>query len=282
MSNLRLLSKVLTGRPTLEGAGVRLKRVFGFREVPAFDPFLMLDDFGSKNPDDYTAGFPWHPHRGIETVTYMLQGTTAHGDSLGNSGTIGPGQVQWMTAGRGIIHQEMPEPQPDALRGVQLWVNLPRSHKMMPPRYRDIAASAIPIHRTSEGALVRIIAGRLGKDVGPVREIIGDPEYLDVELPAGTAFRREIAGAHTVFAYVLEGKGAFDASGKDIVRGQAVLFGGGSAVEIEAGKAGLRFLLVSGLPLGETVAWRGPIVMNTDAELDLAFEEYANGTFIKS
>ncbi|MCX6561784.1 MAG: pirin family protein [Candidatus Aminicenantes bacterium] len=276
----RKVKKVFAARPTLEGAGVKLKRAFGFREVPLFDPFLMLDDFGSKNPDDYTAGFPWHPHRGIETVTYMLEGHVDHGDSLGNSGTVGPGQVQWMTAGRGIVHQEMPRREAAGLRGLQLWINLPRAHKMTEPRYRDISAESIPTVRTPEGAEVKIIAGRFQSVGGPVREIFGNPEYLDVTLPPGTPFVREIEAKHGAFAYVMEGSAEFGPSAERVVRGQTALFGSGPAVRATAGPEGARFALISGRPWGQPVAWRGPIVMNTEEELDQAFREYENGTFL--
>ncbi len=190
MSAFRRVKKIFTARPTLEGAGVKLKRAFGFREAPLFDPFLMLDDFGSANPADYMAGFPWHPHRGIETVTYVLQGAVDHGDSMGNAGSIGPGQVQWMTAGRGIIHQEMPRSEPGVLRGLQLWVNLPREHKMTAPRYRDITAESIPAVRTAEGGIVKVIAGRFGDAEGPVKEIFGNPSYLRRRAAGGGVDRK--------------------------------------------------------------------------------------------
>lgn len=277
----RRIKAVYAGKPTLEGAGVRLKRVFGFNEVPRFDPFLLLDDFGSRNPADYVAGFPWHPHRGIETVTYMLHGVVEHGDSLGHKGTITDGQVQWMTAGGGIIHQEMPREQPDFLRGIQLWVNLPAVDKMMPPRYRDIRAGDIPEYRSEEGLSVKVIAGRYKRLRGPVRDIVCDPEYLDVRLPAGLEFRHEVETGHTVFAYALEGDGTCLADGTALREGTLAHLGDGGAAAFGAGRGGLRFLLVSGKPIGEPVAWRGPIAMNTKEELALAFEELRNGTFIK-
>ncbi len=270
------------GQPTLEGAGVRLLRVFGWREVPAFDPFLLLDDFGSAEPRDYVAGFPWHPHRGIETVTYMLHGTVEHADSLGNGGIIGPGEIQWMTAGAGIVHQEMPVRQPDYLRGLQLWVNLPAAEKMKSPRYRGIRAADVPLGTGPEGVWVKVIAGRYGKLRGPVQNISADPEYLDVEMPAGAAFKHEIPAERRAFAYVVTGGGVFDPDGRPAVRGRAVLFGDGDGVVARAGDSGLRFILVSAPPLREPVAWRGPIVMNTEAELDLAFREYRDGTFLKA
>lgn len=282
MEQYRRIKKTFAGRPTLEGAGVKLRRAFGFREVPLFDPFLMLDDFGSDNPDDYMEGFPWHPHRGIETVTYMLAGTVAHADSLGNEGAIGPGQIQWMTAGRGIIHQEMPRRQPDRLRGIQIWVNLPRSRKMMSPRYRDIAAADVPEILIPSGGRVKVIAGRIGEVKGPVAEIIGDPNYLDVELPPGAEWTHETHSRHTAFIYVFSGDGVFDAEGTAVSAGHAALFGHGRAIRAAAGKNGVRFIGLSAAPLGEPVAWRGPIVMITEAELDQAFREFEAGTFIGS
>jgi redox-sensitive bicupin YhaK (pirin superfamily) len=282
MSHLRNIRRVLTGRTTLEGAGVNLKRIFGFAEVPIFDPFLMLDDFGSSNPEDYLPGFPWHPHRGIETVTYMLHGTVKHGDSLGNKGEIKDGQVQWMTAGSGIVHQEMPQRQKDYLRGLQLWVNLPAKDKMMKPRYRDIRASDMPEVRGPEGSRVKVVAGRYKKAQGPVKDIICRPEYLDIQLPAKVSFSHPLSKGQTVFVYVLDGGGTFDANKKTLKAGQLGLYGDGQAITVEAGREGLRFLCISGQPLGEPVAWGGPIVMNTKEELDRAFQEYSDGTFIKT
>ena len=277
----RYIEKALAGRPTVEGAGVNLSRVFGYHEVPSFDPFLMLDDFGSTDPEDYLAGFPWHPHRGIETVTYLIHGSVRHEDSLGNGGEIRDGQIQWMTAGSGIIHQEMPQRQKDFLRGLQLWVNLPAQHKMMGPRYQDIRAGDIPEVRERSGASVKVLAGTYEKARGPVRDIVCDPEYLDVRLPPGTAFGHEIDPDHTAFVYVLEGSGAFDAGGTPLDEGRIGLYGKGRTLSIEAGKAGVRFICASGRPIGEPVAWRGPIVINTEAELRRAFEENSAGTFIK-
>jgi len=282
MSDFRAVHKAFSGKPTLEGAGVLLHRVFGYAEVPLFDPFLMLDDFGSSAADDYMAGFPWHPHRGIETVTYMLHGSVAHGDSLGNSGVIRDGQIQWMTAGGGIIHQEMPESQPDYLRGLQLWVNLPARDKMRAPRYQGIAGDAFPVVRTKAGVEVRVIAGVFEKARGPVKDIIIDPGYLDVGLPSGGCFEHEVPEGHTVFAYVLDGNGIFSPGTDPLGKGRLALYGPGGAVSIAAKENGLRFILVSGQPIGEPVAWGGPIVMNTQAELDQAFREYHAGTFIKT
>jgi redox-sensitive bicupin YhaK (pirin superfamily) len=281
MSQTRTIRQIFAGHPTLEGAGVRLKRVFGFNEVPVFDPFLMMDDFGTSDPADYIAGFPWHPHRGIETVTYMLHGTVEHGDSMGNKGSIKDGQVQWMTAGSGIIHQEMPQEQKDFLRGLQLWVNLPSRNKMMPPRYRDIKAGDIPEFREKSGVKVKIIAGRYKDACGPVKDIVRSPEYLDIHVPAGKPFEHSLPKGHTVFVYVLDGEGAFDAGKKTVPAGRLALYGDGGKIAIEAGKDGVRFVCISGRPIGEPVAWGGPIVMNTQEELDLAFKEYRQGTFIK-
>jgi len=300
MDRTRRIGKVLKSIETMEGAGVRLNRAFGNRQVPALDPFLLLDDFSSKNPEDYLRGFPWHPHRGIETITYVLHGKVAHGDSLGNEGVIGPGDVQWMTAGSGIIHQEMPGGDPSGLlQGFQLWANLPASHKMMDPRYRGLESGDIPVVEQEEGAVVRIIAGEVDGTRGPVREIVTDPLYLDVTLPPGGTFSRAEHRGRTVFAYVFGGSGFFDDRRDPYIHeveggpyfdlgGEAaigprsvVLYGDGGGVRITAGKEGARFLLVSGRPLREPVAWYGPIVMNTREELQLAFREYREGTFIK-
>lgn len=282
MDDIRNAVEVLTGTPTIEGAGVRLRRVFGFTEVPRFDPFLLLDDFGSDNPDDYIAGFPWHPHRGIETVTYMLSGEVEHGDSLGNEGVIRSGDVQWMTAGGGIIHQEMPRRVDGRMRGFQLWVNLPPSHKMMPPRYQEIKADAIPEVRPQDGVTVKVIAGEVEGERGPVRDVIADPEYLDVTLEPGAEWRRTTPSDHTVFAYAVDGAGLVALQGATgLAEGQVVLFGKGADVIAKAGEQPLRFLLVSGRPIGEPIAWRGPIVMNTEQELATAFQEYRDGTFIQ-
>jgi redox-sensitive bicupin YhaK (pirin superfamily) len=282
MAKIRSIERSSRSRPTIEGAGVRLKRAFGSADVPFYDPFLMLDDFHSDRPADYMAGFPWHPHRGIETVTYMISGEVEHGDSLGNKGVIESGEVQWMTAGRGIIHQEMPRRQKGTLWGLQLWVNLPATHKMMGPRYRDIRAIDIPECRLDSGGAVKVIAGSLNGCHGPVRDLIGNPEYLDVLLADFGEFEHAIAGGHTAFAYVLEGEGRFTPGQEKAMTAESLLlYGDGDKVSIKAEKAGLRFLLVSGRPLREPVAWRGPIVMNTQEELSVAFAEYRNGTFIK-
>ncbi|UCE23076.1 MAG: pirin family protein [Candidatus Aminicenantes bacterium] len=283
MRNVRKIKNIFQSRPTIEGAGVRLKRVFGNADVPTFDPFLLLDDFHSANPEDYLPGFPWHPHRGIETVTYMLEGKVEHGDSLGNKGIIQSGEMQWMTAGSGIIHQEMPEGNKGLMWGLQLWVNLPASHKMMKPRYRDVRSKDIPEYRSENGTQVKVISGTYKERVGPVKDIICDPEYLDVSIPAGRKFEHDVKRGHTVFAYVLEGGGFFHPEKREsVLRENLVHFSDGETVVIEASEEPLRFLLISGKPIGEPVAWYGPIVMNTEEELKRAFEEYQNGTFIKN
>ena len=283
MKNIRQIKKVFTSQKTLEGAGVHLKRAFGFTEVPFFDPFLLLDDFRSCTPDHYLKGFPWHPHRGIETITYVLQGDVEHGDSLGNKGIISSGDVQWMTAGSGIVHQEMPKGDKNrCMMGFQLWANLPATHKMTPPRYRDITAADIPEVRLDNGTNIKIICGRVGETVGPVRDIVIEPLYLDITVPPHTAYEHATQSGHTVFAYVIEGQGAFSEDGKAVFGNETVvLFEDGEGVSVITGEARVRFLLVAGKPLGEPVAWRGPIVMNTQEELDTAFTEYARGTFIR-
>jgi len=266
----------------LEGAGVRLKRAFGSADVPRYDPFLMLDDFHSDRPADYMAGFPWHPHRGIETVTYMISGEVEHGDSMGNKGVIESGEVQWMTAGSGIVHQEMPRRQKGSLWGLQLWVSLPASHKMMGPRYRDIRATDIPECRLESGGAVKVVAGSFNGCHGPVGDLIGNPEYLDVSLPGSADFEHSIAKGHTAFAYILQGEGRFTPGQEKAITAESiVLYSDGDKVSIKSEKAGLRFVLVSGRPLREPVVWRGPIVMNTEEELEVASAEYRNGTFIK-
>lgn len=282
MSALRSVRKVWRSSPTVEGAGVQLKRAFGYQHVPELDPFLLLDDFHSGDERDYIAGFPWHPHRGIETITYMLHGRVEHGDSMGNGGIIQSNEVQWMTAGSGIIHQEMPKG-PGLLWGFQLWANLPASHKMMTPRYREVKASMVPVATPSEGVKVKVICGKVGSVEGPVRHIVIDPEYLDVTLAPDALFSHAVQDEHNVFAYVVEGLGKFDETDQHTINAESVvLFGKGDEVRVEARNTGLRFLLVSGRPLRESVAWYGPIVMNTEEELQIAFEEYEKGTFIKS
>lgn len=267
----------------MEGAGVRLKRAFGSQgKVQLLDPFLLLDDFHSDDPDDYIAGFPRHPHRGIETVTYMVHGKVKHEDSLGNKGVIQDGDVQWMTAGSGIIHSEMPLQTEGMLRGLQLWVNLPAADKMMAPRYREVTKSEIPEVALKNGTKIKIISGEVEGTKGPVQNIVVESEYLDVSVPAGEVFEKAVKDDYAVFAYVLEGEGYFSAEKETVIKeDHLVIFGDGNRVIITAGETPVRFLLVSGKPLGEPVAWQGPIVMNTQEELRTAFTEYQNGTFIK-
>jgi len=276
----RLVIRRFPARPTMEGAGVRLKRVLGYPERELIDPFLLFDHFGSKDPEDYVAGFPWHPHRGIETVTYMLEGRTEHGDSLGNRGVIGPGDVQWMTAGGGIIHQEMPLVSPEGLRGFQLWVNLPKSAKMMDPRYRDVQSCDIPVAETPE-ARVRVVAGSYAGLRGPVRDVVVEPLYLDVTLGDGGRFELDTPQGHTFLAYLFEGRAFFGSAPAEMEAEIGLLFGDGGAFTARAGDGGARFILFGGRPLGEPIAWRGPIVMNTREELDQAFRELRDGTFIR-
>jgi redox-sensitive bicupin YhaK (pirin superfamily) len=301
MSETRKIRRVLKSKPTVEGAGVHLKRVFGFSEVPVFDPFLLLDDFRSDNPEHYVKGFPWHPHRGIETITYVLRGDVEHGDSMGNKGVISSGDVQWMTGGSGIIHQEMPQGDSDgSMYGFQLWANLPASDKMMEPRYRDVKSSQIPEVELKNGSKIKIICGKIGDRQGPVQDIVIDPEYVDVTVPPDAEFIHPTKSGHNVFAYVIDGTGYFcqeknpfsyDAEGTnyfDIQRdpfvsnGTLVLFEDGDRIVVSTESEPVRFLLVSGKPIAEPVAWYGPIVMNTREELQTAFEEYSNGTFIKN
>ncbi len=282
MTDIRRIKMVMKSQPTMEGAGVRLKRVFGYRETELMDPFLLLDHFGSENPEDYMKGFPSHPHRGIETITYMIEGKMLHEDSLGNSGTIENGDVQWMTAGSGIIHQEMPNRSNGMMMGFQLWANLPSSNKMMHPRYQDVKESEIPEVVTESGAKVRIICGKIDGTCGPVTEIVTDPEYMDVTIPAGKEFTHSVKKGHTVFAFVFEGNGYFDEGKERLVKSNhLVLFEDGEQIVAKAEGEQLRFLLVSGMPIGEPIAWYGPIVMNNKEELDEAFREYREGTFIK-
>jgi quercetin 2,3-dioxygenase len=283
MKRARAIRTVIKSRPTREGAGVHLNRVFGNNEVPLFDPFLMLDDFRSNNPDHYRAGFPWHPHRGIETITYVLNGDVEHGDSMGNKGVISSGDTQWMTAGSGIIHQEMPRGDYEGrMEGFQLWTNLPRSHKMMEPRYRDIKSAQVPEVVLENGSKIKVICGKIGKQEGPVKGIISDPGYLDVTVPAESEFKHPTKSGHTVFAYVIEGQGQFSETKKQLIgNGTVCLYADGDHIAVKTAAEPVRFLLISGKPIGEPVAWYGPIVMNSDEELHLAFEEYQNGTFIK-
>ncbi|MEK7649864.1 MAG: pirin family protein [Patescibacteria group bacterium] len=278
--SLRTIKKTFRVQPTVEGAGVHLHRAFGYAEVPQLDPFLLLDDFSSKNPTDYAPGFPWHPHRGIETVTYMLVGEVHHQDSMGNKGVVGPGAVQWMTAGSGIIHQEMPDPSVVPITGFQLWVNLPREHKMMPPRYQDILPAQIPT-ALHDGARVKIIAGSWQGMTGPVSDLMVGPLYLDVSLDASKIFSCELPETDTAFIYVFEGTAAVALPQHQVTAGTAVLLTHGKKIEIHASGGATRFLVISGKPIGEPVAWYGPVVMNTQEELRDAFAELDAGTFVK-
>jgi redox-sensitive bicupin YhaK (pirin superfamily) len=276
----RAIRSIFTGEPVTEGAGVRLRRVFGSFQVPDFDPFLLFDDFRSDRPEDFLRGFPWHPHRGIETITYVTRGDVEHGDSLGNRGVISSGDVQWMTAGSGIIHQEMPKGDANgAMHGFQLWANLPSDRKMMAPRYRGLTAAQIPEVALADGSRVKVIAGSVNGVRGPMDDIVIQPEYLDCDVPPAIRFTHALPRDHTAFIYVIGGSGSV--GGEAVQNRTLVLFDRGDSLSVDAGDGGIRFLLVSGKPLGEPVAWRGPIVMNTQAELDLAFQEYRDGTFIK-
>jgi hypothetical protein len=298
--SIRPIKSIIQSQPTIEGAGVRLRRAFGFGNTSDFDPFLLLDDFRNEHPQDYIAGFPWHPHRGIETITYVLRGNVLHGDSLGNSGTLGAGDVQWMTAGSGILHQEMPHgDERGRMHGFQLWANLPKALKMTAPRYQDILARDIPEVGDDDGTRVRVICGSFWGKTGPVDGVAADPRYLDVWVPPLVRKSLPVEASRHAFAYIFEGSGTFrDASSPRAVQtewvGEAgagdrdeagnrslVLFDSGDEITVQAGDAGIRFLLVSGRPLAEPVAWQGPIVMNTDAELQRAYAELRDGTFIK-
>ncbi|HVQ41076.1 MAG TPA: pirin family protein [Vicinamibacterales bacterium] len=298
--SIRPVKRIVESQPTMEGAGVRLRRAFGFGDTSEFDPFLLFDDFRNERPEDYMKGFPWHPHRGIETITYVLSGTVDHGDSLGNRGSLGAGDVQWMTAGRGILHQEMPQGDPQGrMHGFQLWANLPAALKMTTPRYQDVVSKDIPEVTDDDGTKVRVIIGDFWGKSGPVQGIAADPRYLDVSVPPGKRKTLPVEIARHAFAYVFEGSGTFrDSSrpqgvlvertdGSDVLERMdagdrsLVLFDRGDEVTVQAGEHGIRFLLVSGKPLEEPVAWYGPIVMNTEDELRRAYEELRAGTFIK-
>jgi redox-sensitive bicupin YhaK (pirin superfamily) len=298
--SIRPVKEVLHTRATLEGAGVKLQRAFGFGNTSQFDPFLLLDDFRNENPNDYRAGFPWHPHRGIETITYVLAGNVEHGDSLGNRGNLGAGDVQWMTAGSGILHQEMPKGDAHGrMHGFQLWANLPASLKMTNPRYQDVTAGDIPEVVDDDGTRVRVICGDFWGAKGPVDGVAADPRYLDVFVPPRRRKRLAVERSRNAFAYVFAGSGTFrDASEPRAVRNELadapqpivrdetgnrslVLFDSGDEITVQAGDDGIRFLLVSGAPIEEPVAWYGPIVMNTEEQLQQAYDELRQGTFIK-
>jgi quercetin 2,3-dioxygenase len=280
--SVRPVKRISPSQPTVEGAGVHLRRAFGFGDTSDFDPFLLLDDFRNDKPEDYRVGFPWHPHRGIETITYVLEGSVEHGDSLGHRGVISSGDIQWMTAGSGIVHQEMPKGDNGGhMYGFQLWANLPASLKMTPPRYQEIKASGIPVVREDDGTEVRVVCGHFGDTNGPVQGVAADPMYLDVFVPAEKTRTIPVDATHNAFAYVFGGSGKFSGSDSPSANRSLIVFGRGDEISVEAGKDGVRFLLVSGRPLNEPVAWYGPIVMNTEAELKKAFEELENGTFLK-
>jgi hypothetical protein len=279
MAHVRPIRKIVTGAGATDGAGVNLVRVIGRNDVADFDPFLMLDAFDSDNPDDYVRGFPWHPHRGIETVTYIIAGDVAHGDSLGNHGHIRDGGCQWMTAGSGILHQEMPQTSPRML-GLQLWLNLPQKDKFAPPQYRDLSGDKIPrVHE--KGVRVSVISGRYGDTVGPTQGDFVKATVLDVELEPGADIRLPVAAGKTLFIYIVAGVGHFGGAEKTVASHRAVLFGPGDEFEAWAGSLGLHFVLFAGRPLHEPIAWGGPIVMNTQEELQQAFREIDNGTFIR-
>ncbi|MEQ1896045.1 MAG: pirin family protein [Vicinamibacterales bacterium] len=298
--SIRAVKHASPSTPTMEGAGVRLRRGFGFGQTRDYDPFLLFDDFRGDTPDDYLAGFPWHPHRGIETITYVLAGSVEHGDSLGNRGSLGSGDVQWMTAGSGIMHQEMPKGDAQGrMHGFQLWANLPRSLKMTTPRYQDIAGKDIPVVTDDDGTSVRVVCGEFWGQKGPVEGVAADPRYLDISVLPGQRKRLTVEIDRHAFAYVFAGSGSFrDASAPqgvltestsgdsqvyrdDVANHSLVLFDQGDEVVVQAGDQGIRFLLVSGQPLEEPVAWKGPIVMNTAEELRQAFAELGAGTFIR-
>jgi len=300
MPETRRVRKVVKSRATVEGAGVHLHRAIGWGHAEEYAPFLLLDDFRSDEPEQYARGFPWHPHRGMETITYVLRGEVAHADSLGNRGVISAGDVQWMTAGSGIIHQEMPKGDPQgSMHGFQLWANLPAANKMMEPRYRGIVSGEIQEVADEGGAAVKVIAGAVGRVTGPVRDVVTNPEYLDVTVPPGKSFTHATPRGHTVFAYVIGGRGVFcqqndpysyDQEGENyfdmkhdrlIADRHLVSFGDGDSVSVSAEAEPVRFLLVSGKPIREPIAWRGPIVMNTQEELRVAFAELGTNAFIK-
>jgi redox-sensitive bicupin YhaK (pirin superfamily) len=299
--SIRPVKRLIKSKPTLEGAGVHLRRAFGFGNTSEFDPFLLLDDFRNERPEDYLAGFPWHPHRGIETVTYVLAGTVEHGDSMGNRGAIAAGDVQWMTAGSGIIHQEMPKGDGDGrMHGFQLWANLPASLKMTAPRYQEVKSPEIPLVTDDDGTAARIVCGTFWGKKGPVDGIATDPVYIDVTVPAGKRKTLPVETTRHAFAYVFAGEGKFCNASKPLEvptegvgwadtmppsraeNRSLILFDSGDDVTVQAGDEGIRFLLVSGKPLQEPVAWYGPIVMNTQDELREAFSELEQGTFLRA
>ena len=282
MEKERMVLDVFPSRPTQDGAGVRLDRVFANREAVKMDPFLLLDFFHSDNPDDYIAGFPWHPHRGIETVTYLLKGRVRHEDSIGNNGVIGPGDVQWMTAGSGIIHQEMPEQEDGELAGFQLWVNLPGKDKMIDPRYQEFLRSEIPQLELGNGTVIKVICGQVNGTAGPVKNIIADAEYLDLFIPSNREYKHPVKRGYTTFAFIYDGEAKFDKRSEPVSRDHLAFFSDGEELMISTTDSEVRFLLISGKPFHEPIAWWGPIVMNSDEELKTAIEEYKKGTFLKN
>ncbi|MCE5296666.1 MAG: pirin family protein [Euryarchaeota archaeon] len=282
MTSFRSVALLKTGRPATDGAGVRLRRVFGHSLANELDPFLMLDHFDSDNPEDYAAGFPMHPHRGIETITYMIDGIIDHEDSLGNKGTITPGDVQWMTAGRGIMHEEMPR-RVAPMRGFQLWVNLPKDSKMMPPRYRDVKKAAIPIAKMGQGSSIKVIAGKYTSTEGPVRDIVVPVSLYDITLGPGERADMQTDKGHNAFAFVYEGQAAFGPNEGTIAGVQQLaVLSKGDILTARAGPGGSKFIMATGRPLHEPIAWGGPIVMNTEEELEKAYDELSAGTFITS
>jgi len=283
MAETRRVEAIVDPQGVMEGAGVRLKRSIGTRQVNYLDPFLLLDDFASHERRDYEAGFPMHPHRGIETVTYVLSGAVNHKDTLGNSGSIGAGDIQWMTSGHGIMHEEMPQVRPEGITGFQLWVNLPAKLKMTKPRYQDVRADRIPEIESKDGARIRVVAGRVDKARGAVSDIAADPTYLDVLVPPQSAYRGRIERGHTAFAYVFEGRAKFPGPGHEEVtvpHPRLVVLGDGEEVRVTTGEEAARFLLVSGKPLHEPIARYGPFVMNTREEIEQALEDLRRGTFV--
>ena len=279
MRKLRKVEKIIASKQVTEGAGVKLNRVFGYYEVPLFDPFLLLDHFQSENPDDFMAGFPWHPHRGIETVTYILKGKIKHGDSLGNKGVIESGDVQWMTAGSGIIHEEMPINDNDGIEGFQLWVNLPAKDKMVAPGYQGIKKTEIPVVEMADHVKVKVICGEINGVSGPVKGISGQPSFYDIEIPADSKFEYELNPHLNVSIYIYSGIAHFEEDHK-VEEYNSVLFSKGDFMRIVTKNKTVRALLIAGMPLNERVAWNGPIVMNLDEEIKTAFNEYRNGTFL--
>jgi redox-sensitive bicupin YhaK (pirin superfamily) len=281
----RKIDKIVEPQAVMEGAGVRLIRSIATGSLDHVDPFLLFDHFGSKDPADYIKGFPMHPHRGIETVTYMISGHVNHKDSIGNSGSITDGDVQWMTSGRGIMHEEMPQPHADEMVGFQLWVNLPARLKLTNPRYQNIRSDQIPEIRCDDGVKIRVIAGEVDGVHGPVKEIVAEPTYLDISIPPNGTFSQSIVRGHAAFAYIFKGEGVFENGdaepGKPIPHPRLIVFGDGDQVSVRAADPGVRFLLVSGKPLNEPIARWGPFVMNTQEEIEQTLEEIKNGTFIK-